>query len=416
MMENELMAEFPARTSERLKPEELRAIYDVSKIILRADDTVSALQKIIGVIRPVFIFDNIALFQIKDNDLLEPMYARAIGRGRSAEADLTWGEKIARDVISTKQIVMRHEELPGPASSRMYERLRFRYFLGLPLLMDREILGALMFIRFGGPPYTDEQIILAQFIAENVTHLLERNLLVDKIAKLEAQKQLNQLQEDFIAMISHDLRSPLGFIKGYATTLLRTDVEWDEQSRREFLTIIDEEADRLGELIDNLLDSSRLQAGTLQMERKPISIKSFLRDIVARAKAAGYKLDIYLQPDIPEVIVDIDAPRMVQVFDNLFRNADKYAAGSSVTINASLEKGSVIIKFSDTGPGIPKEHLEDIFRRFYRLPGHRQSGRGTGLGLFICRQILRAHGGEISAESVLGEGTTFTLKLPMAVG
>ncbi|HEY61144.1 MAG TPA: histidine kinase, partial [Anaerolineae bacterium] len=220
------------------------------------------------------------------------------------------------------------------------------------------------------------------------------------------------LQENFIATVSHDLRSPLGFIKGYATTLLREDTKWDSSIRREFLTIIDEEADRLGELIDNLLDSSRLQAGTLSIDLQQLRIDTLLRDIIQRAIAGTYKLNIIPQTNFPKVLINGDSRRLVQVFDNLFRNADKYASGSLIKISMDTTSERVLITFQDFGPGIPEEHLEDIFKRFYRLPHHSNAGRGSGLGLYICRKIIRAHGGEIYAKSKIGQGTAFFIDLP----
>ena len=400
------------KTPEILKPKEIKAIYEINRVILRAEETNTALQEIIRLVRPVFIFDNIALYQIHDADKLDPTYARAIGRGRTVEDDLTWGDSIAKEVIECKDIVNRVEELPGPLEDPMRERLRLRYFLGLPLRTDGELLGALVFIRFGGPSFTPEQIDLAEFVSENITHLLERKRLVERIASLEAQRKLDQLQENFIATVSHDLRSPLGFIKGYATTLLREDTKWDSSIRREFLTIIDEEADRLGELIDNLLDSSRLQAGTLSIDLQQLRIDTLLRDIIQRAIAGTYKLNIIPQTNFPKVLINGDSRRLVQVFDNLFRNADKYASGSLIKISMDTTSERVLITFQDFGPGIPEEHLEDIFKRFYRLPHHSNAGRGSGLGLYICRKIIRAHGGEIYAKSKIGQGTAFFIDLP----
>jgi signal transduction histidine kinase len=236
--------------------------------------------------------------------------------------------------------------------------------------------------------------------------------LVKRIASLEAERRLDRLQEDFIATVSHELLTPLGFIKGYATTLLRQDTSWDDATRREFLTIIDEEADRLRELIDNLMDSSRLQAGTLKMSFQPIRLDAFLRDMVMRALSLHDNITIVLPPEMPEIKLEADSTRLAQVFDNLLTNASKYAPNSTVTISLISEPGAAHITVSDNGPGIAEEHLSSLFKRFYRVPNRDTSIRGTGLGLFICRQIVHAHGGEIWAESAVGKGTTFHLRLP----
>ena len=283
------------------------------------------------------------------------------------------------------------------------------YLLGV---FDGHRMGALIFVRYGGPQFIPEHTHVAEFLAAHVAQLCEHGHLVTRLLRLEGERQLERLQDDFVATISHELRTPLGFIKGYATTLLREDTTWDEETRREFLTIIDDEADRLRELIDNLLDSSRLQSGTLHMEFQPIRLDAMLHDISIRARSFTDNLTIKLNLEVPDLLVQADPTRLAQVFDNLLNNAAKYAPGSTVTISLMGEENRAHIAFSDTGPGISPAHLENIFSRFYRVPNPNSSVRGTGLGLFICRRIIRAHNGEITAESTLGEGTTFHIYLP----
>lgn len=391
-----------------LRPQELEAIYAISRTISRAIDTDSALDEIIHLVRPVFIFDNIVLYAQREDGSLEPSYARAIGRGRFREADLAWGEYTANDAFQSGKTVLRVEELAEASE----DRTRMRYFLGLPLTLGEQVMGALVFIRFGGPPYTPDQIHLAEFIDTHIAQLLSRRKLIERVASLEARRRLDSLQDDFIATISHELLTPLGFIKGYATTLLREDTTWDESTRREFLTIIDEEADRLRELIDNLMDSSRLQAGTMRMSFQPVRLDTFLKDISLRASTRNEQMKVQLELKITGVQLQADPTRLAQVFDNLLGNASKYAPGSPITISLDQTDGMARISVKDEGPGIPAEYLDRMFKRFFRVPGKNTSVRGTGLGLYICRQIVQAHGGEISVESIYGQGTTFYILLP----
>lgn len=387
---------------------ELEALYSISRIVARNIDSEDGIQKIISLARPIFIFDNVVLYRSGESKGLEPSFARAIGRGRSTEADLAWGEATANEAIASKEIIVR-EEIIGDYSK---ERMRLRYYLGLPLIIREYQIGALVFIRYGGPPFTEEQTHLAEFIATNVAQLLEHDQLMSKLSTLESERRLDRLQDDFVATISHELRTPLGFIKGYATTLLREDTTWSRDTRREFLMIIDEETDRLRELIDNLLDSSRLQTGTLRMKFQPIRLDTMLRDISLRARSLYENMPIELKLKENNVQVQADPTRLAQVFDNLLSNASKYAPGSKVTMTLTKENKLAHIAVSDAGPGIPEIHLENIFTRFFRVPNESSSIRGTGLGLFICRRIVRTHGGEIKAESTIGEGTTFHIYLP----
>jgi signal transduction histidine kinase len=392
-----------------LNPQELQAVYTLSQAVAGATNTEATLNRVTKIIRPVFIFDNIVLYEPSENDNLEPTFAKAIGRGRFREADLAWGEITANDAYQAGEITLRVEE----QETAKFDRTDIRHFLAMPLMLGEQKKGALVFIRFGGPTFTEDQIHLAEFVALHVAQLLEHRRLVEQIADLEAKRRLDSLQDDFIAMISHELLTPLGFIKGYATTLLRDDTAWEEETRREFLNIIDEESDRLRELIDNMLDSSRLQAGTLHMIFQPTRLDAFLKDLAHRAKALHENLSVDLDISTPNLQVQADPTRLAQVLDNIINNATKYAPGSPLKISLDRSGGSAVIAIQDFGPGIPEEHLDKIFQRFYRVPDCAATARGTGLGLYICRKIVQAHHGKIEANSRVGEGTTFRIHLPL---
>jgi signal transduction histidine kinase len=393
-----------------LRPEELEAVYAISRAVAQSVNLDTALDEIIHLARPVFIFDNMVLYLQKGEDALDPTYARAIGRGRSQEADLAWGETTAHEALRTTQVAILIEKM----DDFEIDRTRLRYSLGLPLSWGADnAMGALVFIRFGGPSFKADQIRLAEFIAVHVAQLLGHTNLVQRVANLEAERRLNRLQEDFIATVSHELLTPLGFIKGYATTLLRDDISWDDNTRREFLSIIDDEADRLRELIENLMDSSRLQAGTLRMSFQPIRVDTFLKDMVLRAGSRNEDIQIYLDLKVDGLQIQADPTRLAQVFDNLLTNAIKYAPGAQVKITLSKETDQAYVTVKDNGPGIAPEHLQHLFNRFYRVPTDNVTVRGTGLGLYICRRIVQAHKGEISVESTLGKGTTFHIRLPI---
>ena len=199
-----------------LRPNELEAVYAISRAVAQAVDIDPALDEIIHLTRSVFIFDNMVIHMSNDSGMLEPVYARVVGRGRSAEADLAWGEATAQDAYRSVQTTLDHEDLEG----WQQDRLAIRDFLGLPLRTGEGLMGALVFGRFGGPAFTPDQILLAEFIASHIAQLMGRRKLVEHIANLEAERKLTQLQSDFIATVTHELCTPLGFIKGYATTLL----------------------------------------------------------------------------------------------------------------------------------------------------------------------------------------------------
>jgi signal transduction histidine kinase len=390
---------------------ELGGLYAISRSVAGASNTETALDEVVRLLRPIFIFDNLVLYTLNRDEALEPLYARAIGRGRIREADLAWGETCAQIAYRTSQTTIRVEEI----DSTRTDRTNIRHTLGIPCSDKEQVHGALVFIRFGGPDFLADQIAVAELVARHIVDLLHHQHLLERVNTLEARRRLDNLQDDFIATITHELLTPLGFIKGYATTLLREDISWDDQTRQEFLTIIDEEADRLRELIDNLMDSSRLQSGTLSMSFQPLRLDTLLKDVSLRARTGHANLEIEINIDSPGLQTTADPTRLAQVFENIINNAIKYAPDSPLTITLDQLGDRARIAIRDQGPGIPTDQLGKIFHRFYRVPTQNTSVRGTGLGLFICRQIVQAHQGEIEVESEEGKGATFYIYLPLEI-
>ena len=370
------------------------------------DDWKKTLDSMFILLRKKFVFDNLVIYLVEGNRRTpEVVYARAAGRGRNKEAESSWGEEIANQIITTGKAM---ESIPKDQSSS--DRIAMPRYLGLPLILKGQ-QGALVFVRFGGPDFTDGEMPLAALAAIQAARALEQKTLQDSLAQLEHARYRAQLQDDFIATISHELHTPLGFIKGYTTSLLRSDTTWDAATQQEFLAIIDDESDHLLTLIDHMLDSARLQSGNMSMDFQPVRLDALLKDVVLRVKGRRQNLDIILNLT-PVPPIKADAVRLAQIFDNLFDNAIKYAPGSTVTISLQKKDNWQIISFSDLGPGIPPEHIPFLFERFYRVPG-KFSKSGTGLGLFICKQLVQAHHGRISIKTTPGKGTAFRIELPV---
>ncbi len=386
----------------------ISTLFELSSLILQSDNVSEVIPTLIDLSRKIVIFDNFVIY-LKENDDMRPTYARSVGRGRSKEADVAWGENFVEKILEEDRLIVHQDVIKGPED----DRLKTPFYIGIPLRQGKDCVGVLVMIRFGGPEYSDRDCQTCQFIADHIAQLLERDVLVSTIDKIEGNQRMWKMQENFVATVSHDLRTPLGFIKGYTTTLLREDTNWDVPTYREFLGIIDDEADRLQELIDNLLDSSRLQSGTLRMDFQPVRIDTMLMDLTLRARSFDEDLNIEVNLETSPLKVQADPTRLAQVFDNLISNAVKYAPDSTVNITLSTHDDHAHIEFSDQGPGIPAEDLPNIFTRFFRVPNQSRSIRGSGLGLFICRRIIHAHQGEIIAESNYGEGTTFHIYLPI---
>jgi len=212
--------------------------------------------------------------------------------------------------------------------------------------------------------------------------------------------------------VSHELRTPLAAIKGYTTTLLADDVEWDSQSQREFLDIISLETDHLTQLVSDLLDMSRIEAGNLTVSKLACDLNDLIREAALHAHSQpGARLQLDIPPDLPPLFAD--PQRITAVLRNLIENAAKYSPPDApIHINAHCEDGQIIIKIKDEGPGIPAAHGEHIFSSFYRIEnGLARQTTGAGLGLSISRGFVQAHGGKIWLEPV-GSGTCIAFSLP----
>ncbi|MDH5507231.1 MAG: HAMP domain-containing histidine kinase, partial [Anaerolineae bacterium] len=174
-----------------------------------------------------------------------------------------------------------------------------------------------------------------------------------------------------------------------------------------------EETDHLSELIDELLDSSRLQSGSMGMDFQPLNLNLLIQNIIERLETRYNNLEIVVEVDFAELTIHADSKRLSQVLDNLLSNAAKYAPRSTVAVSIKTDAEQVIISIADRGPGIPQEHLAHLFKRFYRVPERSAGVRGSGLGLYIADKIISAHGGNISVESQVGHGTIFNVFLPI---
>ena len=245
----------------------------------------------------------------------------------------------------------------------------------------------------------------------------ERRVVI-MIRDVTKEHELNELRKQFVSNVSHELRTPLTSIHGYAETLL-SDPEMDAETRKRFLTIIENESARMSRMINDLLDLERLESGEARFEFKEtdlcVVVNYVLSIVEPLANEHGVQVEIQCEP----VSIWADQDRMVQMILNLVDNAIKYTSlkeigDKRVKVRVTREGKHAIVAVSDTGPGIPKEALPRLFDRFYRVDkGRSRKMGGSGLGLSIVKSIVERHGGEISVNSEVGVGTTFIVKLPI---
>src|SRR5512144_61720 len=323
-------------------PNTLEYVHSLLQAVSSQQDWKSALDTLLASLRDGFVYDNVAvyLFDLR-SQTLDVGYARAVGRGKDAEADISWGEGIAGKVVARQQAIV-HEPKSGP----MPNRLEAPYLIGVPLLSAGRLGGAMVFVRFGGPTYTSTHRLMAELIARVTSSLLESKALQEARSQLESVQRQMRLQDDFVSTISHELRTPLGFIKGYSTSLLRQDTHWDDKTQHEFLSIIDEETDRLTHLIEDMLESARLQSHTVKFKFQPLRLDALIRDVTTRIHAHQPELEIELDFDVVPPILG-DSVQLTQVFENLFSNALKYTGGSALKITIRRRPVSLLVSFSD---------------------------------------------------------------------
>lgn len=239
---------------------------------------------------------------------------------------------------------------------------------------------------------------------------------IANVRDITDQKQEEQQQLTFISVISHELKTPVAIIKGYASTLRRPDATWDAATLDDGLGIIEEEADRLTELIGNLLDVSRLQAGTLPLTFAPFALPALVERVVQGiAATAGekYKFELRFPPGFPLVVGDENRVRMV--LTNLLTNAVKYSPrGGTIRVGGWVEGNRARVYVSDEGIGVAVEDRERIFERFYRADNSlSRAAQGAGLGLYLAKVIVEAHGGRIFVESQPQRGSRFIFTLSL---
>jgi len=279
-------------------------------------------------------------------------------------------------------------------------KIQTKSILGVPLIAKEKVIGALEVINKQDGTFTLEDQNLLITLAAQAANAIETSRLF--------------LQSDLISELVHELRTPMGSLNTAAHLLLRPDLP-DEQRQR-IVEIIRDETVRVSELSSSFLDLARLESGRAQFHPVIINVKELLQDCAdlmhMRAVEKELKVFIDIPNDLPAVKVDRD--KIKQVLINLISNAVNYnKVGGKVGLTARVDSRDVLIEISDTGAGIPPEYLPHLFQKFYRVPGSERLALGTGLGLAISKQIMDAHRGRIEVQSKVGEGTNFTVHLPL---
>jgi len=368
-------------------------------------------------VRGLMPFDRIAIV-LSENGVAQVMAVAGAG----AEEVLPPGSgrpihgTLLEELLRTNRTVYRRDMRPAAyPEEEEFLTLGLRCRLATPLLQGARAIGMLSLVRREADSFTAEEIELASLLGRLVASAVQNIRAYEtERTTVDELRRLSALRADFVSLVSHELRTPMAAVIGSARTLQQRWRELSPDQRESFLHLIAGETNRLAELISDVLDTSRIEAGTFSFRFGEVDLGRLIRDAVATAQLG--QDEVRLNADVHDLLPEVrgDAERLRQVLTNLIDNAIKYSpVGGEVELRAYQEDGLVRVDVRDRGPGIASEDQKLIFEKFGRVTGTGATRPGTGLGLFIARSIAEAHGGALEVDSAPDQGATFTLELPL---
>ena len=414
-------AEERAAEAERLRDELgrrvdlLEATSRASRALGSSLDLDDAFAAFVRELRSVLPFDRAAIL-LADSGGVRVMATAGVGAKEFLEpgTSITVPRSILEDVIENGRTIYREniaEQQFAEEAGLLALGIRARVLA--PLQLGARSIGALAISRKEVASFGEEEIglvtLLARLVATAVQNL--RTYEAER-ATVDELRRLSSLRADFVSLVSHELRSPMAAVIGSARTLQARWRELRPEQREAFLAVIADETSRLSALVGDVLDTSRIEAGTFGYRFGDVDLADVLRESVASAEIG--QDEVRLTTDFPPGLPSVrgDAERLRQLVDNLISNAIKYSdSGGEVQVDARTDDGHVLVRVRDAGPGIRAEHQTQIFEKFGRAGGSNKPG--TGLGLFLARSFAEAHGGSLNVESEPGAGAVFLLRLPV---
>jgi signal transduction histidine kinase len=401
------------------RADQLEAVNRASRALGSSLDQEHAFQAFIREMKGIFDFERLAVV-LATGDRAEVMAVA----GPSAERPYPVGSSrpikgsILEDVLADGQTLVRGdmEEEGGYPEEVDLAAAGLRSRIVAPLAAGERTIGILSVCRSEAHAFSADEAEMMSLLARQVATVVQ-NIRVYEAERNAAEelRRLSALRADFVSLVSHELRAPMASVIGCAQTLRQRWRELAPDQRESFLALIEGETARLAMLIGDVLDTSRIEAGTFPFTFGQVDLEELVREAsdVVRLGQEEVGLSMSVTSRIPPVRGDRE--RLRQLLLNLLSNAVKYTvAGDEVEVTAVNENGAVAVSVTDHGPGIPREEQRLIFEKFGRVNQGGKAKPGAGLGLFIARSIAEAHGGSLEVESEPGAGATFTLRLPLA--
>jgi signal transduction histidine kinase len=401
------------------RADQLEAVNRVARALASSLEQDEAFDRFLRELSGVFQFERLAIVLVEGEDAVVMASsgleaASLYPRGTAKPVAGSVLEEIVRDV----QTIVRGDMDSSPRypEERELARAGLRSRVVAPLAVGGQCLGMLSVSRSAADAFSDDEVDLITMLARQVGYAVQnmRSYAAERNAA-EELRRLSALRADFVSLVSHELRTPMASVIGCASTLRLRWRELSPEQRESFLALIEQETGRLSTLIGDVLDTSRIEAGTFTYVFADVDLGELVREAASVVELGNDEVKVVTHVRGPLPAVRGDRERLRQLLLNLVTNAAKYTVtGDEIEVRAGADDGDVLVSVIDHGPGIPADQHRLIFEKFGRVSTGGSSKPGAGLGLFIARSIAEAHGGTLDVQSEAGWGTAFTFRLPVS--
>ncbi|HKO74459.1 MAG TPA: ATP-binding protein [Gaiellaceae bacterium] len=402
------------------RADQLEAVNRVSRALASSLEQEEAFDRFLRELSGVFEFERLAIVLVEGDEAVVMANSGREADGlspRHGTARPVAGS-VLEDVIRESQTIVRGDMDTNPRypEERELARVGLRSRVVAPLAPGGQFVGMLSVSRSEADAFSADEADLITMLARQVGYAVQnmRSYAAERNAA-EELRRLSALRADFVSLVSHELRAPMASVIGCAATLRQRWRELAPEQRESFLALIEQETSRLSTLIGDVLDTSRIEAGTFTYVFSDVDLGELVRETASMVEVGHDEVNVANHIRDPLPAVRGDRERLRQLLLNLVTNAAKYTvAGDEIEVRAGADDGHVLVTVLDHGPGIPADQHRLIFEKFGRVSTGGRSKPGAGLGLFIAHSIAEAHGGSLDVQSEAGSGTAFTFRLPVA--
>ncbi len=402
--------------------QELDGLQRLSKLLTSAEDLEHVIGESIRIVSEMVKCEKMAVL-LHDSETDELVTHRPVHGLSEAEfeglriplSQPSLGATVFRTNTPLMSNDARHDSWVSPI---FRELLGMETVLVVPLASGPKPIGILKAVNADKGEFDQNDLRFTSILGTRVASVIEGSLARERERELMRQlREADRTKTEFVSMLAHELRGPMTTVMGFGYSLRDQADALPEEKKKEILNIIVREVERLARMVNDLLDVSRMDSGSLSYELEPMALDELINSIMSvhTSLRASHMVDLDIEDGLPKVMADRD--RISQVLLNLLTNATRYSPEGTpivVTARSLLSSNEVIVSVADQGIGIPQRDLERIFEKFSMLPKPGWTKKGTGLGLFITKAIVEAHGGRIWVDSDLGSGSRFNFTLPIA--